>query len=214
MHPLRAGFTLIELLAAMLILGILVAFLIPQIPAALDRAKVTACKANLNKIGQGLVAYRARYNRYPKQGGVAFFAALVTDEVWDATEQDAKTLTCPGVEDNVLTPYLEEIPRAEWYQDKNRLGPDYSTYAGRDIKEYPIRSATQKNIGKEALVADDNDGGGNHRTSTCVLYGDYSVGTIEIVEERDLGNATKDDEFVIVGPDAWREDLRKLSISK
>lgn len=212
--PLRAGFTLIELLAAMLILGILMAFLLPQIPAAIDRARVTACKANLGKIGQGLLAYRAKYNRYPKQGGVAFFAALISDEVWDATQQDSKKLTCPGVEDNVLVPFNEDIPRADWYVDKNRLGPQWSTYAGRDIKGYPIRSSTQKNIGREALVGDDNDGGANHRTSTCVLYGDYSVNAIEIVEERDAGNATPEDDWVVVGADAWREDLQKLSITK
>ena len=212
--PLRAGFTLIELLAAMLILGLLMAFLMPQIPAAIDRTKVTACKANLRKIGEGLLAYRGKYNRYPKRSGVPFFASLVADEVWDATEQDSKKLTCPGVEDDVLTPYVEDIPRAEWYTDKERLGPNWSTYAGRDIKAYPIRSTTQTGIGNEALGADDNDGGGNHRTTTCVLYGDYSVGTVEIVDEREAGNATEEDEFVIVGPDAWREDLRKLSISK
>ncbi len=39
---LRAGFTLIELLAAMLILGILMAFLIPKIPEAIEQAKITA----------------------------------------------------------------------------------------------------------------------------------------------------------------------------
>ena len=39
----RAGFTLIELLAVILIIGILMVFLIPRIPVAINQARVTSC---------------------------------------------------------------------------------------------------------------------------------------------------------------------------
>ena len=58
---LRAGFTLIELLAAMLILGILMAFLIPKIPEAIEQAKITASKKNLQEIYGGLLQYEGKF---------------------------------------------------------------------------------------------------------------------------------------------------------
>ena len=80
LRTLRAGFTLIELLAVMLIISILMAFLLPQIPAAIDRANVTACKANMRDIGGGLLEYRAKYKKMPTESGVGFFAALIADK--------------------------------------------------------------------------------------------------------------------------------------
>jgi prepilin-type N-terminal cleavage/methylation domain-containing protein len=208
----RAGFTLVELLAVILIIGILATFLVPKIPEVIDKANVTACKANMKEIGSGLLQYRITHNSIPNASGAKFLASLVAKETWDPTEVSTKRLTCPGVQLNTLTPFMDEIPLKEWYTELDRVEAGWTSYAGRDMGRYPIRKLDGKNVGQEVLVADDNDPDGNHRTTTVALYADFSVRTIEIVEERDAGAASEQDEFVIVGPDAWREDLRKLSL--
>ncbi|MEZ6019745.1 MAG: hypothetical protein R3F17_06475 [Planctomycetota bacterium] len=64
----------------------------------------------------------------------------------------------------------------------------------------------------EILVADDNDPGGNHRTTTVALFGDNVAHTFEIVLEREARPRSKEDEFILVGPQSWHEDLQKLSL--
>ncbi len=212
-RTVRAGFTLVELLAVILIIGILATFLVPKIPEVIDSANVTACKANMKEIGNGLLIHRNNFNnRIPKASGAKFLASLVSREVWDPTETSTKRLTCPGVDLDFLTPSRDGIPLEDWYVELDRVGSDWTSYAGRDMQRYPIRSLDGKNVGKEALVADDNDGGANHRTATVVLYGDNAVRALNIVDEREAGNATAEDEFIIVGPESWREDLKKLSL--
>lgn len=212
-RSVRAGFTLVELLAVILIIGILATFLVPKIPEVIDSANVTACKANMKEIGNGLLIHRNKYNnRIPKASGAKFLASLISREIWDATETSTKRLTCPGVNLEFLTPSRDGIPMEDWYTELERVGSDWTSYAGRDMGRFPLRSLDGKNVGKEALVADDNDGGGNHRTATVVLYGDNAVRSIDIIEEREAGDATAEDEWVIVGPESWREDLRKLSL--
>tara|TARA_R110002126_G_scaffold10067_13_gene45104 strand:+ start:91 stop:771 length:681 start_codon:yes stop_codon:yes gene_type:complete len=208
---LRAGFTLIELLAVMLIIGILMTFLLPKASAAIERARVTACRANLQKIGTGLVSYQAQYDRWPRRGGVGFFSALVYEKVWDQSEADSETMSCPSIDSNYLTPALEGIPMEEWYAERDRIDGGYSAYAGRDIKNHPLR---KKNLDSNViLVADDNDGGANHKTSTNVLYGNFGARTIEFMNEVDAGNVTEEDEFIRVGPDSPIEALRVLTLN-
>ncbi len=53
----RKGFTLIELLIVVAIIGMLIAILLPNLAAALERARQTACSANLRSIGQSIKVY-------------------------------------------------------------------------------------------------------------------------------------------------------------
>jgi prepilin-type N-terminal cleavage/methylation domain-containing protein len=207
----RRGFTLIELLAVILIIGILMVFLLPKIPEAIDSAKVTACKANLNEIGKGLLIYSDKYKSIPNESGVRFFAALIYKGAWDNNETSAKKLSCPGVTDASLAIGAIEDPK-QWYSNKDILDGTYSAYAGRDMKLHPIKKFPGG--GQNVLVADDNEGGeGNHRTATVCLYDDLSVRVIELFPLYEKGVLNKDsDKYLKVGPESPVEDLQKLSL--
>jgi prepilin-type N-terminal cleavage/methylation domain-containing protein len=204
----RRGFTLIELLAVILIIGILMTFLLPQIPAAIDNARVLACRKNMEEIYKGLMSYDSKYDDLPQEEGVRFFASLISRGVWENTEASGKKLTCPGVKVSSLA--LRDIAPEDWFTDLETVTGEYSSYAGRDTKNHPLRKFPGS--GKEPLVADDNDPEMNHDTTTCVLFADGNVGTFELFEEREKGTIAEDEEVLIVGPDSPIEVLQKLSI--
>lgn len=204
----RAGFTLIELLAVILIIGILAFFLVPKIPEALDAAKVTACKANMQEIQRGFMLYKTKFDRAPRGSGVKFFAELVSSGTWDNDKTSAKRLTCPNVEIGFLTGIADK-PEEEWFKDLALVDGSYSSYAGRDCEHYPFKTFPAP--GSEAVVADDNQGDSpNHRTATVVLYG-RGVDTIEKADAVAAGLITED-EFLQVGPNSQHKDLIKLSL--
>ena len=200
----RAGFTLVELLAVILIIGILMVFLLPKIPEAIDTAKVTACKKNMSEIYSGFIIYEQKFSRLPNESGVRFFADLIAMKVWEDTKASVKKLNCPAAQKPAGT---QGLPETEWYTDLTRIDGTWSSYAGRDCKRFPLKMMS----GTEPLVADDNDGGKNHRTATVVLYGDGSPQSFELGELEKAGTLQKD-ELLTVGPDSPVEDLRKLSL--
>ncbi len=204
----RAGFTLIELLAVILIIGVLATFLLPKIPEAIDQAEVTGCRKNMQEIQTGLLAFKTKFKRLPKRenSGVRFFAILVASETWERTRTSAEKLTCPGVDYSALS--VQDIPMEEWYVDLELVDGGYSTYAGRDLQNHPLRSMG----GKDVLVADDNDGGKNHRTTTNVLYGDAAVRGIELFDLRNDGVLAEDEDTLVVGPESPVEELQVLSL--
>jgi prepilin-type N-terminal cleavage/methylation domain-containing protein len=209
---LRAGFTLIELLAVILIIGILMTFLLPKIPEAIDAARVTACKKNLVEIYSGLLQYDTKHNDLPKGSGVRFFGALIADKVWDNGKASAQKLSCPAVKRSAL-PGIANLDNPEdWYGHLDQVDGTYSAYAGRNMKDYPMRKFPGGP--KEALVADDNDPDMNHRTTTCVLFADGNVATYELSELQKSGTLHEDQNVLIVGPESPVEELRKLSIDQ
>jgi len=204
----RRGFTLIELLAVIMIIGILSVALIPRITESIEAAKVTACDANLKEIYKGLMLYDQKFGNLPAKPGVRFFTDIITRRVYENVPGTAKKMTCPAVKTASL-PNLVGLDPEEWYADPEAISGDSSSYAGRNITEFPLRKFPGS--GREPLVADDNDGGMNHGDVTLVLYDDGNVTqflSVELEEKGELGQ----EEPLIVGPDSQIEILRKLSL--
>src|SRR5262245_56877954 len=166
--PARAGFTLIELLAVILIIGILAATLTPVVTDAIRSAEVKGCAGNLRQIGSSLLIYRSKYGGLPAQSGVRFFADVIARGAIENTKANAEKLTCPAINKGALA--IGTLPWEQWWMDLDLLNGSYSAYAGRDMKNHPIRQLTAS--GNEPLVGDDNDPEMNHHTTTNVLYAD------------------------------------------
>lgn len=205
----RAGFTLIELLAVIAIILILITFLLPRITSSIEQSRVVACKANLLELQRQLLIYDMKHGDLPRGSGVQFFAALIADGDLENTAENAKKMSCPAVKASALAIGQIEEP-TEWYKHLDTVDGSYSAYAGRNMKEFPLRKFPGS--GTEALIADDNDPEMNHPTSTCVLWADGSVTHIELLELRKKGLLTEEENVLVVGQDSPVEELRKLSV--
>ncbi len=217
MHPTPAqtrrrhsrGFTLIEILAVIAIIGVLAAFLIPQIPAYIDRGKVTACEANMRGIYGNLMNYHQRFGNLPQESGAKFIAAIISRKVMEGTAANSKRLTCPAVETSALTSLADRAP-GEWYTDLDLVDGQSTAYAGRDMEHFPLRKFPGS--GKEVLVCDDNDPEMNHSNETVVLYADGSTGRYDLVTLEEQGVLEKDAPVLPVGPASPVEELRKVTL--
>src|SRR6185295_18416956 len=100
----------------------------------------------------------------------------------------------------------------DWYGHLDQVDGTYSAYAGRNMKDHPLRKFPGGP--KDALVADDNDPDMNHRTTTVVLFADGNVATYEIAELIKDGTLHEDQKDLIVGPESPVEALRNLSVDQ
>jgi general secretion pathway protein G len=64
-HPSQSGFTLIEIMVVLVILGLLIAIVAPNIIGRGDEARVTAAGAQMRSIGNALDLYRLDNSHYP-----------------------------------------------------------------------------------------------------------------------------------------------------
>jgi general secretion pathway protein G len=96
------GFTLIEIMLVVVIIGILMAVVVPRMAGQSGRAKNKACAASIQGISTALATFEVRASRFPTtQEGLQ---ALITKP----SDLD---------EDEWAGPYLRELPRDPWKQE-------------------------------------------------------------------------------------------------
>lgn len=61
----QSGFTLIEIMVVMVILGLLVAIVAPNLMGRSDQARVTVAKTQMKQVSNALDLYKLDNNRYP-----------------------------------------------------------------------------------------------------------------------------------------------------
>jgi prepilin-type N-terminal cleavage/methylation domain-containing protein/prepilin-type processing-associated H-X9-DG protein len=61
----RVGFTLVEMLVVIVIIGLLMAMLLPAVQAARESARRTSCSNNLNQLGLAMLKFEAATGAFP-----------------------------------------------------------------------------------------------------------------------------------------------------
>ncbi len=121
----RTGFTLIELMLVVIIIGALVAMVMPRLAGRGEQARIAAATADIQaNIATGLKLYELDNGGFPS-----------TEEGLGAL------LTKPGSALNWNGPYLEKKPVDPWgreykYKSPGEHRPDYDLYStGKDGQE-------------------------------------------------------------------------------
>ncbi|MDO3722095.1 type II secretion system major pseudopilin GspG [Marinobacter sp. chi1] len=106
----QQGFTLIEIMVVMVILGLLVAIVAPNIMGRSDQAKVTVAETQLSNIANALDLYRLDNSQYPStQQGLE---ALVTKP---SGSPEPKNWNPDG--------YLKSVPEDPWGAEYQYVSP-------------------------------------------------------------------------------------------
>jgi len=96
----QSGFTLIELMVVLVILGILMGLVVPNVIGRGDEARVTAAQTDLKTIGQSLEMYRLHNSHYPS-----------TDQGLEALASKPSGSPEPKA---WRGPYLKKVPKDPW----------------------------------------------------------------------------------------------------
>ncbi len=103
----QRGFTLIEVMVVVVIIGLLAAFVVPNLIGNVDRAAVTRAKGDIRIIETSLSLYRLDNFRYPS-----------TEEGLQALVTNPGETAAPN-----WKPYLNSLPSDPWSNTYQYLNP-------------------------------------------------------------------------------------------
>ena len=130
MKQASSGFTLIELMLVVIIIGALVAMVLPRLAGRTEQARVSAAKADINSnIATGLKLYELDNGGYPPG-----------DQGLDAL------IARPGNAKNWNGPYIEKKPIDPWGKEYKYQSP--GTHRPQDYDLY--------SLGKDGQVSGDD----------------------------------------------------------
>ena len=105
---LSRGFTLIELLVVLVIIGVLMALVVPNVLDRAEDARVTAARTDVNNLMQALKLYKLDNQRYPS-----------AEQGLDALVRKPTAGTPPPN----WKPYLDKLPNDPWGQPYQFANP-------------------------------------------------------------------------------------------
>lgn len=119
----QAGFTLIELMVVLVILGIIMGLVVPNVVGRGDEARVTAAQTDIQTIAQALEMYRLHNSHYPS-----------TDQGLGALVNKPSGSPEPK---NWRGPYLQKMPQDPWQNDyayiNDNGAPDVISYGADGV---------------------------------------------------------------------------------
>ena len=179
----RKGFTLIELLVVILIIGILLALIIPNFVLFQERARRTSVKNNMHVVQTALEAYAVdHYGRYP-----------TTDITWDADDETGMAAYFPGGDpigvdgssragNFPVNPYT-----ATRYNTGDYTDLDYEVHNG----EFDIGMAAATR-GDDAVGCPYFDWEGDPEVAGSIFIGTYNNEVTDIPEEYGMAGWGRD----------------------
>lgn len=213
----RAGFTLLEMMVVIGIIGVLAAFLIPNIQDAMSNATVAAEQGNMREVYNWLTMYKNDNKQaWPTESGQKFILKLWKSGTCERSEKNAKRFFSAGEN---YTEYMatmglspDDMDVVEYLTDWDSVGPQYINYAAFDPQGDPsLRRKLKTNPGSVTILANATFA---HRNAIVYMTADGEVRTLNIQELIDEGIITEEDKelgTVPVGLGSPIEELRTVT---
>jgi prepilin-type N-terminal cleavage/methylation domain-containing protein len=195
-HALRAGFTLLEMMVVIGIIGLLAAFLVPNIMQAMGQATVTAEQANMRELYTWLTMYKTNHdNGWPTATGQKFILQLWKDGTVERSEKNAKRFFSAGENSTEYLASLgfdpEETSVIDYLTDWDSLAPGAINYAGFDPQgDRTLRRKLNNAPGSVTIIANATFA---HRNAIVYMTADGEIHTLNIQELLDEGVLTQED---------------------
>ena len=150
----RAGFTLIELLIVILIIGFLIAILVPTVAAAFRKAKEAQVSAEMNNLATALASFKNAYGDYPPsrilvcERGYTFAGVLSDNTSLPTIDSNDSDMTVAQLAQRSLL-YLQKFwPRADFRNDPGATATpgnfnDFDGNGGKPNTNYIILSGSE-----------------------------------------------------------------------